>query len=89
MTTDRTVLERLDRLHRLARRADIERTDHLLDEIAAGLADLRRDLQEVLTDDVEDCVHCGSPFTFRRSDGDIGCQDCHGIMPRNEDEVTE
>lgn len=32
----------------------------------------------------DDCVHCGSDLTFVRSDGDIGCLMCRGIMPRGD-----
>ena len=29
-------------------------------------------------------THCGSPSTYvRLSDGDVGCNDCPGIMPRD------
>jgi hypothetical protein len=55
-----------------------------LDEICAGISTLVCDLTEVIEDDVRDCVHCGSPFTFVRSDGDIGCYDYRGLMPRDE-----
>lgn len=30
------------------------------------------------------CSHCGSPCTYVRADGDIGCNACPGIMPRGE-----
>ena len=32
--------------------------------------------------DVPRCGHCGSVRTFERSDGDVACDDCPGIMPR-------
>lgn len=33
--------------------------------------------------DAPRCVHCGGASTyFRESDGNVGCNDCPGIMPR-------
>jgi len=38
--------------------------------------------------EARECVRCGSSNTYYRvSDGDIGCNDCAGIMPvQDEDE---
>jgi hypothetical protein len=33
--------------------------------------------------DAPRCVHCGSTCTFERSDGDVACNDCPGIMPQD------
>lgn len=70
-----TVVERLEQLERLAQTTDHEAA------VVHGLADLTQLIRECVDDGLRDCVHCGSPFTFRRSDGDIGCYDCRGIMP--------
>ena len=36
-------------------------------------------------DDAPDCGHCGSTLTYYRlSDGDVGCNECPGIMPNQE-----
>lgn len=38
--------------------------------------------------DAPRCAHCGSTSTyFRESDGDVGCNNCRGIMPRDEVEA--
>lgn len=39
--------------------------------------------------DAPRCVHCGSHSTWRRSDGDVACNNCSGIMPRREDDLRE
>lgn len=33
--------------------------------------------------DAPRCGHCGSTCTFYRSDGDVACNDCPGIMPQD------
>lgn len=33
------------------------------------------------------CGHCGSPCTYYRTDGDVGCNNCFGIMPLEEVEA--
>lgn len=68
---ERTILERLEWL------AD----NAMSDEVNIGLRDIIREIQECLNADLRNCGHCGSPFTFERSDGDIACYDCPGIMP--------
>lgn len=40
-------------------------------------------------EEAPDCIHCGSTRTFIRSDGDIDCNTCGGIMPRNNDGGSE
>lgn len=92
MTEELTVEERLKRLKGIAndtKIAHLQDEDGLdphtvinnLDEIRAGLGNILRDINETIDDDQPRCVHCGSPFTYTRSDGDTGCHDCHGIMP--------
>lgn len=82
---ERSIVERLARLYGIA---ETIREYHLADtlteahELVHGLAHLIRDIEECREDIVRDCTHCGSPFTYRRNDGDIACKDCPGIMPR-------
>lgn len=46
-------------------------------ELAAIIADVSKPDKEA-----PPCSHCGSPSTYIRcSDGDIGCNNCPGIMP--------
>jgi len=71
-----TVVERLETLAEAA----------MSDEVNMGLRDVIRQVKECINTDMPDCVHCGSPFTFRRaSDGDVACKDCPGIMPDDPD----
>lgn len=72
---ERTIVERLEWL------AD----NAMADEVNMGLRDIIHDIEGCIEDGLRDCGHCGSPFTFRRSDGDIECYDCPGIMPHPPD----
>lgn len=57
-------------------------------EAMEAVRNVKRDIEVCREYSGRDCVHCGSPLTFRRSDGDVGCKDCTGIMPEN-DEVAD
>lgn len=74
---DMTISERLKRLRDIADDP----------EVAHGISNIRREINECIEGDMRDCAHCGSPFTYRRSDGDIACYDCPGIMPEPEVKV--
>jgi hypothetical protein len=80
MSEEMTVVERLERIQGATSDLHTELSEGVNHDVSEAL----RAIQESIEDDVRDCVHCGSPFTFRRSDGDIGCYDCRGIMPRND-----
>jgi len=75
-----TVLERIQRIRNIASNRDLSRPEACF-ELEQGLGNLHRELRECVDDDTPDCTHCGSPFTFTRTDGDTGCVDCSGIMP--------
>lgn len=51
-----------------------------IDKEFAGLVD---DVNKP-DDDAPKCTHCGSTSTWWRSDGDVACNDCPGIMPQEE-----
>lgn len=79
-----TVIERLDRLQTIVRRMrdgySPEPQD--VEEVVEGLSNIKRIINECIEDNTPACVHCGSIFTYTRSDGDTGCHDCNGIMPQ-------
>jgi hypothetical protein len=62
-----------------------ERTAYIFTlAIDAELARFRGDVS-VPDEDAPFCAHCRSPSTYVRvSDGDVGCNDCSGIMPHDE-----
>jgi len=77
MDEELTVVERLERV--------LDNTDvhnDYADGVRHDVSEALKAITEAIEDDVRDCVHCGSPFTYHRSDGDIGCHDCPGIMPQ-------
>lgn len=63
---------------------------HVRNEYTAQLfkGAIDRELAEVRADvskpdpDAPRCGHCGSSSTYYRTDGDVGCNNCPGIMPQ-------
>lgn len=77
MSADENHPDEMSVVERLGVLAD----EAMSDKVNLGLRDVIRQVEECIEDGLRDCGHCGSPFTFRRADGDIGCYDCPGIMP--------
>jgi hypothetical protein len=78
--SDKKLIERLERLQRIAE--NLPATDSPdKDELVQGLSNLSAELRDVQRSDTPTCGHCGSVFTYERSDGDTACYDCEGIMP--------